>query len=258
MKGYFRRNGYNIAASVLAIVAMWAVWAVAYAAVGNDYLVPSFAQTVGQLFALLVSGFFWAAFGATLLRTLIAFLISFVLGALCAVAGTVFPRFAHFLRPIVAVLRTLPTMAVLLLILVWTSPLSAPVVVTFLVLFPVIYSQLTSSISGVDGELVQMAKAYRLTRLRTLTAIYVPSVAPVTVLQTGSNLSFGIKLTVSAEVMAHTFTALGGLMNEANQYLEMPRLAALTLSAIAAGLVVELIFRIVAKYAFAWKREGGE
>lgn len=254
MKGYLARNGYNIAASALAIVAMWVAWIIAYAATGNDYLVPSFGQTAQKFFVLFASGYFWSAFGATLSRTLVAFCISFVLGALCAAAGTLLPVFAHFLRPVVAVFRTLPTMAVLLLILVWASPVSAPVIVTVLVLFPVIYSQLTSAVSGVDAGLLEMAKAYRLTFRQKLTGIYVPHVAPLALAQTGTNLSFGIKLTVSAEVMAHTYVALGGLMSESQLYYDMPQLAALTVCAVLAGLIVEFIFRTAAKYAFPWRR----
>lgn len=254
MKRYFAKNAGNIAASLFAVAAMWIVWLIAYAAVGNEYLVPSFADTVAEFFSLFGKAFFWAAFGNTLLRTFIAFLISFALGFACAAAGLAFEPFARFMRPVTAVCRTLPTMAVLLLILVWTSPRTAPVVVTVLVLFPAICSQLTSSISGVRGELAEMARAYRLTARQKLLKIYIPQIAPVTLRETGANLSFGIKLTISAEVMAHTYTALGGLMSEAQTYYNLPRLAALTLCAIFAGLIVEFVFRMVAKYAFAWKR----
>ena len=257
MKKYLAENAYNLIASLFSVAAMWLVWIIAYAVVKNDYLVPSFWGTAGEFFSLFGQAFFWEAFAHTLLRTFVAFLMSFVLGFAAAAAGVAFAPFARFLRPIIAVCRTLPTMAVLLLILVWTSPRTAPVVVTVLVLFPVIYSQLTSSISGVGGELAEMARAYRLTTWQKLSKIYVPQIAPVTVRETGSNLSFGIKLTISAEVMAHTYTALGGLMSEAQTYYNLPRLAALTLCAIFAGLIIELVFRLIAKYAFAWKR-GGE
>lgn len=254
MKKYLAENAYNLAASLLAVVAMWLVWIIAYAAVGNDYLVPSFWGTAEEFFSLFAQAFFWQAFAYTLLRTAAAFLISFALGLVAAALGVAFAPFSRFLRPIIAVCRTLPTMAVLLLILVWTSPKTAPIVVTVLVLFPVIYSQLTSSISGVGGELAEMARAYRLTARQKLSKIYLPQIAPVTVAQTGANLSFGIKLTISAEVMAHTYTALGGLMSEAQTYYNLPRLAALTLCAIFAGLITELIFRLISRYAFAWQR----
>lgn len=233
---------------------MWAVWLIVGAAVRNDYLVAPFAPSMREFFTLFARGFFWRALGATFLRTLIAFLISFALALICACLACVFKPFAAFMRPVAAFFRTLPTMAVLLLILVWLTPRTAPVAVAFLVLFPMTYSQLSTSISGVDGELLQMAKVYKLNVKQRLACIYLPHVAPEALALTGANLSFGLKITVSAEVMASTYTALGGMMSEAQAYVNLPRLAALTLVAVVLGILLELAFRLLSKVIFRRKR----
>lgn len=232
---------------------MWLVWIIAAAAVKNEYLVPPFGEAVKQFFSLFGMRFFWKAFGATLLRTLIAFLVSFAAAAACAALSSVFKPFAAFMRPVAAVFRSLPTMAVLLLILVWSTPRTAPVTVAFLVLFPMCYSQLLQDAAGVDVGLLQMAKVYKVKRLRVFTQIYLMRMAPQLVAQTGANLSFGIKLIISAEVMASTYTALGGMMSEAVVY-SLPRLAALTLFAVVFGIAVELVFNLISRLAFPWAR----
>ncbi len=254
MKKLLCDKKFNIAYSLLAVLLMWAVWLIAYAAVKNEYLVPPFGETVRQFFTLFSQGFFWKALGATLLRTLIAFLVSFALGLACACLAAAFKPFAAFMRPIAALLRSLPTMAVMLLILVWLSPRTAPVLVATLVLFPMIYSQLTDSIAGVDGDLLEMAAVYKIGVKRTLFKIYIPQIAPSALAQTGVNLSFGIKLIISAEVMAATYTAIGGLMVQAQAYINLPRLAALTLCAVIFGIAAEMIFGVLAARVFKWKR----
>ncbi|MGN1061171.1 MAG: ABC transporter permease subunit [Candidatus Coproplasma sp.] len=253
MRKFFTTKKLNILASLTALLCMWLVWIIAAATVKNEYLIPPFSQSVEQFFTLFVTPFFWKAFGWTLLRTVIAFLISFAVAALCAAIAAYFKPFAAFLRPVVAVFRSLPTMAVLLLILVWTTPRTAPIVVAFLVLFPICYSQLTQGIAEVDTELLQMVKVYKVKPSKVITKVYLSRLAPTLVAQTGANLSFGIKLIISAEVMASTYTALGGMMSEAVIY-SLPRLAALTLFAVLFGIAVELIFSLVAKYAFPWVR----
>ncbi|MDE6374058.1 MAG: ABC transporter permease subunit, partial [Clostridia bacterium] len=235
---------------LLAVLLMWAVWLIAGAAVKNEYLVPPFAASIDEFFVLLTKAFFWRAVGATLARTVTAFLICFALALGCACLSTAFRPFAVFMRPIVALFRTLPTMAVLLLILVWLTPSTAPVSVAMLVLFPMIYSQLYGGIEGVSTELLQMAKVYKLTAAQKLKCIYLPHIAPAAIEQTGANLSFGIKLIVSAEVMASTYTALGGMMSEARTYLNLPRLAALTLVTVALGVISELAFRLISYLIF--------
>lgn len=253
MKKFFTAKKLNIIASAAALLLMWLTWIIAAAIVKNEYLIPPFAQSIEQFFNLFTLPFFWEALGWTILRTVIAFIISFAVAALCAVIAARFKSFAAFMRPIVAVFRSLPTMAVLLLILVWTTPRTAPVVVAFLVLFPICYSQLSEGIAEVDSELLQMVKVYNVKKTKVLTNVYLSRLAPQLIEQTGANLSFGIKLIISAEVMASTYTALGGMMSEAAIY-SLPRLAALTLFAVLFGIVVEVVFSLIAKYAFPWVR----
>ncbi len=253
MKKFFTAKKLNILASATALLLMWLTWIIAAAIVKNEYLIPPFLQSAEQFFKLFITPFFWKAFGWTILRTVISFIISFVVAAVCAVLSAYFKPFAAFMRPIVAVFRSLPTMAVLLLILVWTTPRIAPIAVAFLVLFPICYSQLSQGISQVDAELLEMVKVYEVAPKKVITKVYISRLAPMLVAQTGANLSFGIKLVISAEVMASTYTALGGMMGEAVIY-SLPRLAALTLFAVIFGIAVELIFSLISKYAFAWVR----
>lgn len=253
MKKFFTTKKLNIIASATALLLMWLTWIIAAATIKNEYLIPPFAQSVERFFNLFALPFFWKAFGWTLLRTFLAFLISFAVAALCAVIAAYVKPFAAFMRPIVAVFRSLPTMAVLLLILVWTTPRIAPIVVAFLVLFPMCYSQLSQGIAEVDSELLQMVKVYNVKPSKVITKVYLSRLAPRIVEQTGANLSFGIKLIISAEVMASTYTAIGGMMSEAVIY-SLPRLAALTLFAVLFGIVVEVVFSLIAKYSFPWVR----
>ena len=45
---------------------------------------------------------------------------------------------------------------------------------------------------------------------------------------------------ISAEVLSNTYKSLGGLMQSARSFLEMPRLAALTVMTIVLGLILEI------------------
>ena len=254
MKKIFTDKKFNIFYSLFAIALMWAAWFTVAAAVRNEYMVASPAQSAAEFFKLFANGFFYRALGATLLRALCAFAVSFALALGCACLAAFFKPFAAFMRPVAALFRSMPTMAVLLLILVWLTPKTAPAAVAFLVLFPMIYSQLAESIAGVDKELLQMAEAYKLSARAKFFYIYLPHIAPLTVEQTGKNLSFSIKLIISAEVMASTYVALGGMISEAQLYINLPRLAALTVAAVLTGILIEVIFLLLAKLPYSRAR----
>lgn len=240
MKKFFSSRKTDILFSVAAVVLMLLVWVVAYFAVKNQYLVPSFSDSVKSLFACFTESSFYIAFAHTFLRTLSAFLLSFALAGVCASLSALSRKFKAFLKPVTVLLRTLPTLAVILLLLVWTSAKTAPQIVTFLVLFPMIYSQLITAVEQVDGGLLQMAEVYNVSRRDRLFKIYLPQAFVSVCSEAGANMSLGLKVMISAEVMASTYKSLGGLMSSARAYLEMPRLAALTLITVALGLVLDI------------------
>ena len=257
MKKFFSARKLNIILSVSAIVLMWLVWIISYYSVKNDYIIPSFSATVKSFFLCFAESGFWIAFCMTALRTFAAFAVSFAAAALLAALSVSFTGASAFLKPIMVFLRTVPTLAVILVLLVWTNPEAAPVAVTFLVLFPMIYSQLTAAADGVDNKLLQMVKVYGIKRRDVIRKIYLPQISVSVFSQTGANISLGLKIMISAEVLSLTYRSLGGLMQSARGYLEMPRLAALTLVAVFAGLFIDAAFsqlkRINAKWLYGEK-----
>ncbi len=240
--------------SVGALVAVWLLWIASYHAIANDYILPSFEGTVASLFQTLGEGAFWRAAGNTLWRTLLAFLVSLLLGVGLALLSRLFEGVRYFLAPVVSILRTLPTMAVILILLIWTTPLTAPVVVSGLVLFPAAYAAALASMDEVHESYGQLARAYGVSRARQAFKMYLPLSAPAVTGQAGAILSMGLKITVSGEVLSSTAKSLGGMMQEAKLFLEMPRLLALTLLAVLLGFALEGLCALIAKYAMRWRR----
>lgn len=236
---------------------MLAVWLIAYACVKNEYVVPSVGSSFKELGKLLINAQFWTAFGWTFLRTFEAFIFSFLFAAAFAALSTLSKSFAAAVKPVISVLRTLPTLAIVLILLIWTTPKVAPVIVTVLVLFPIIYSRLIAAICGIDGGLLDMAKVYRIKKRDVLFKICLPQTIPNILPQTGADISLGLKVTISAEVLANTYKSLGGLMQNARLYLDMPRLAALTVITVLVGLIIDFAFAQLARVTYKWSRKEG-
>ena len=255
IKAYFSKRKFNIVLSAFAFFTMWLIWLIAYYGVKNDYVIPSFIETVKSFGGCLISADFWTAFALTVLRTAVSFIISFSLAAVLVALGAVFDKINAFIKPFIDVMRTLPTLAVILILLFWTTPAVAPIVVTVLVLFPMIYAQLYTAVSGIDGGVIEMAEVYDITKRERLTKIYLPMISPSVLSQTGANISLGIKVMISAEVLAGTYKSMGGLMQNARVYVDMPRLAALTLIAVLAGLFIDLCFSFAESFTFKWSKK---
>ena len=243
----------NLAFSLAALVLLWLLWIVAALIVQNGYVLPSFVDAFKSMGRLLADAAFWRAFGNTLLRTVVAFLVSALLGAALAVLASLKGGVRAFFAPVISVLRTVPTMAIILLLLIWTTPRIAPVVVTLLVLMPAFYAATLASLDDVKARFGELPKAFKVPLSRTVFKMYLPLAAPSILAQSGSILSMGLKITVSGEVLANTFQSLGGLMQEAKMFVDMPRLMALTLLCIVLGFLLEGLAFLICKLIVRWR-----
>ncbi len=227
--------------AVLATVALCLFWALAYYLTGNPLLVPNFWESMKEMGKLLIEAEFWTGFFGSIRRVLIAFVFSFVLGGVFALISYLLPTFRKILLPMVSLFRSLPTMAVLLILLVISGAGKAPIIVAFLSLFPLLYTEILNALLGVDGELIEMSKAYEVPLKRQIFKLYIPSILPSLLQSVGAGLAFSLKLVVSAEVLAQTYQSVGGMMQEAKLFLEMPRLFALVVVTFLVGFIVELL-----------------
>lgn len=243
----------NLLFSALAVVFLWLTWIIAYAVVKNDYVLPSFWETVKECGRLLSEAAFWRAFGNTLLRTLWAFLLSLVLGVGLALVANLHGVVRAFFAPVISVLRTVPTMAIILMLLIWTNPRVAPVLVSLFVLFPSFYAATLASLDEVSVGYGDLVRTFGVGMGRRIMKMYLPLSAPSVLKQAGAIFSMGLKITISGEVLANTFRSLGGMMQEAKMFVDMPTLMALTLVAVLLGFALEGFGLLVYKLIVRWR-----
>ncbi|MBQ8229249.1 MAG: ABC transporter permease subunit [Clostridia bacterium] len=244
MKKTLLKNGIQ---AVVLLALVLGVWAIAYFAAGNELLVPAFSNCMKELLGLLTQGGFWQSVGNTLLRTLLAFGIALVLAVIFAVLACVYPKIGRGVSLLASVFRTLPTLAVALILLVWWGADDAPVAVAFLSLFPMLYTGILAALSQVDGELIEMSRVYKVPVKKRITRLYLPSAAPYALREAGSAAAFALKLVVSAEVLVNTYKSLGGMMQEARIYLDIPVLFALVCVTTVLGVAIELACGLIAR-----------
>lgn len=238
-----KRNWGKIAKASLPIlggaVFLLAVWAVCYVVISNEYLLASPWESLKAAVSLLGNGGFYKAFFATLLRAGAAFFLSLAAALPLAVLAFIYPSFGRFLAPMIACFRALPTLAVLLILLVFLGGNGAAVAVGVTALFPMLYTAFLTALTGVDGKLKELCLAYEVPLWKQVKGLYLPHALPKAVSECGAAASFSLKITVSAEILAVTFQSVGGWMQEARLSAELATLTALTLLVCLVGIAVE-------------------
>ncbi len=236
----------NLIQTAVAIAFLLAVWWIAYLSVGNDLLIPPLTDGLKEMGALFGKTLFWKALFGTLVRVMVAFMLSFLLAVIFAVIAYLYPSFGRFFAPLVSVLRSMPVLAVLLILLSFLNPGNAPIAVAFLSLFPMLYAGTLAALSGVDKHLIEISRVYGTPVWRRVTAIYLPLASPYILKEGAAALSFSLKLIVSAEVLSFTAKSIGGMMQDAKLYAEIPQLFALVGVTFIVGLILETLVGVLA------------
>lgn len=242
----------NILYPLAALGILVAIWAVAAAAVNKELIIPSLSSTFNRLFSLLGDGAFYQAVGNTLLRTVASFLIGAAVALVCSLLS-LYPPVRKTLAPIIKIVRSIPTMSIILLTVIWLRPSTSPILIAFLINFPIMYSGFFSAFSGVDKELIEMSKSYNVSKKDTVLSLYMPSVAPAAFDCMQASVSLTVKIIISAEVLAQTKNSMGLMMQMARGYLETAELLAWTLTAIILSYMLELAVYGIKKVVVRWK-----
>ena len=230
-----------------------ALWAIVAAAVGSEIIFPSLSSTIQALWDLLGEKTFYVAIGNSLLRVLISFVISFAFALVFAILSSLLKSAGKVVSILTSIMRTIPTMSIILLALIWLSTLNAPMLVAILVIFPLQYAGLLNAIVNVDPRLIEMAKIYNVPVKKQIFKLYLPESAPTVYSTIKSTISLNVKLIIAAEVMAQTKASMGLQMQQASMYLEMDVLFAWTIVAIILGLILEGIVTLVEKFTIGGK-----
>lgn len=245
----------NLIAPLISLFAILTLWAVMALKVDSEYILPTISQTAQEFIKLLKNRTFYTALSLTFLRSATAFLISFAVAFIFAVASHKIKYFKGFIFPIMSVLRALPTITIVLLLLFWTNSKVAPVVVTTLVVLPTLYTHILSALFSLDKTVAEAGRVDGADELNLFYRIELPQILPSVYSGIGSGLSLNIKLMVAAEVIAQTANSLGYILNTSSVYFEIAQMLAVVCFVVIMGVIIESAFNFLSKKSGEWKNE---
>lgn len=243
----------NLILPFVSIFALILLWGVASKDIENEFILPSIKSTAESFLALFSNKEFYIAVFSTLLRSLSAFSISFVLGFLLAVISVKNSAVKSVISPIVSITRALPTIAIVLLLLLWTNSNVAPIIVTLLVVFPTVYTHIENAFFSLDKTVSEAGRVDGANEFSVFSKIEIPQAMPSILTAIGSGISLNFKLMVAAEVISQTACSLGYMLNISKVYFETAQMLALVCVTVLFGVIIEAVFNFLSKKAGGWR-----
>lgn len=229
----------------LGIALFIGVWAILAKIINYELKLPSPYKALLGLFELLGSKTFYVAVLATLGRAVKAFIISFIIAFVLAIISSFSLRFKLFIAPIITIIRSLPTISIILLVLIWLKSNTAPGFIAGLIVFPTMYASFCSAIEGVDKDIISMSKLYKVSAKDLIFRFYVPNTIPSVFDTVKSNISLNFKVVIASEVLAQTMKSIGVNMQFAKSYLDTSNLMAWTVVAVVISFMLESIITLI-------------
>lgn len=245
----------NLIYPVISLGILFLIWFVTAKIVDIELIIPSISSTFNGLFALFAKKDFYIAVLGTLSRTIISFLLAFGMAIILAVLSAFLPFIYKLLSPIVTIVRAIPTMSLILLTIIWLNSNTSPLLVGFVIVFPIMYGSFYTAITSVDNDLIQMSKAYNVKKKDMIFSLYLPNIAPSFFDSLRSTISLNVKIIISAEVLAQTKESMGVMMQIAKAQLDTTNLLAWTLVAIILSYLLEFVVYLIKKFTIRWEND---
>lgn len=245
-------NGTILRRGVVLLV--WiGIWQLIYLSVGQDVLIASPFQVATTLLRLSGEPEFWLSAGNSLLRVLAGFLMGILVGIVLAVLTSMSSLARMFFSPAIAAIKATPVVSFIILALVWLHRDLVSVFIAFLMVLPVVWTNISQGIERTDYQLLEMAKVFRFRRAKMVKSIYIPSVMPFFIASFTASMGMAWKAGIAAEVIGIPLNSIGQHLYDAKIYLETADLFAWTLVVILLSILVEdtlvkLIRRLGKKY----------
>ena len=234
-----------------AVLVWLAVWQLVSTVIHNPIFLVSPLRVLIRLGQLAITAGFWSAIGFSFLRIVGGFLAALAVGVVLAALSSRFRRVRELLAPAMLAIKTIPVASFIILALFWFSSRNLAVLISFLMVLPVVYTNVLSGIESVDSSLLEMARVFRLPVYRTIRYLYLPQIYPFFQSACGVALGLCWKAGVAAEVIGMPQGSIGERLQQAKTYLSTPDLFAWTLVIVLVSLAFERLFRFLLTQAAA-------
>lgn len=236
----------NVVYPVIGIGVVLLFWYLLSVIVGIEMILPSPTRAFEEFFALFSESDFWTAVSGTMLRTLTAFGIAFALAAVTSALSVFVEPVGRILSPIITILRSIPTMSIILIAIIAFKPTESPILVTFLISYPLLHASFSHAITNVDPFIVNMSKVFKVPVYKRIFKMYIPAMLPEVLTAVGSNISLALKVMIASEVLAQTFESMGVAMQIQRIYLNTAGLMGWTIAAIVLSFLLEIAVKLIA------------
>ena len=207
MKRYIT-NKYSL--TILGIIAFFLLWYIIYLAAGKDiYIFPGPVEVIKEAFSYFGDSYLYKCMWESLYRMLIGFSAGAILGiALGMVIGN-YTNVKYVFNPTIIALRSIPTAALVFLLLSLVGFANASLYIVIIIVFPMVYEATVSGYRHIDSYVLMAMKVDSHNSFTNNFKIMLPLSFPYIMVGLVSSFALSFKIELMAEVLTSSSESYG-------------------------------------------------
>src|ERR671916_5477 len=190
----------------------------------------------------------WGVAAGFVLATLIGLPLGILLGAN--------KRIGEFFEPVIPIMNTVSSAIWAIFAIIWFGVSNATTIfVVFMTAMPLIITNVWQGTRTVNADFIELAHTLRMSQLKVMTKIYLPTILPY--FFSGARLAFGFGWRVSlvAETLGSS-SGVGYRLRQAADLIQTDQVFAWTIALVVMMAALEMgVLRPLEIYLFRWKKE---
>lgn len=228
---------YGIKAGVIVIWIL--VWQVISVAMNQPILLPKPIEVLKTFLSLIKEGAFVKPMLSSSYKIILGFLFAFLLGSILAALSYHFWIVKELLMPPMKIIKATPVASFVILALIWIGSAKLSILIAFLMVLPMVYTNLYQGLMSTDKSLLEMAQVFKVKGRKKIISIYIPAVLPYVETACSVGIGFCFKAGIAAEVIGIPRGSIGERLYESKLYLMTKELFAWTILIILISVCIE-------------------
>jgi len=233
--------------TVFGIVLIALLWYFFSFVIGSSFVLPFPHEVLINLINQLSTPRFYMALWNTIWKTLIVLFISsfigIILGFLMGMNDTIYEIF----RPMLMMIQAIPVVSWLaFVVFLWGVGWRGPILISTMAILPSTVFTTASGIKNIDRKLLEMVHLYKVSRTKIFRHVYLASIVPFVIAAVEVSIGNVWKVVLVTEFLVGG-NGLGVELAWARQYVDVPRIYAITIVAVILGIATERVFKIISR-----------
>lgn len=252
MKSFFKKEtAIKISAIIFAIL----VWQICAEVMNLRFILVSPLEVFVRLFTIWSEEGFVSALLFSFLRITGGFFAALVFGTLLAVLAGRFKSSEMFLSPYISAIKSVPVASFVIIAIFLFSSSYLSVFISFLISFPVVYTNILAGIHNTEKKMTEMARIFGLSFKKRFLYIFLPAIKPYLISACSVSTGLAWKSGIAAELIGIPAGSVGEKLYFTKLYYEMGDLFAWTVIIVAISAIFEKVLVSAIKHSFdLWER----